>query len=441
MESSGEGLNRAIGIKSLAASVVNLTVGAGIFALPALVAEKLGHASTVAYLICGALIFMIMMCFAEVGSQTSTSGGIYKYVESAFGPYVGFLTSNLYWFGFGMISDAAIANALFEMIVLYVPEMDTLFGRLLFFLLVFGGLAWINVRGVKYGAKVISALTLAKLLPIALLLFFGWPKIDAGNLKLWDNFEFNHLGEACLILFFAFVGGEAALTTGGEIKNPKRSVPLGLLSGIAIVILIYLGIQVLAQGILGADLSLYKEAPLVKVATVIFGSVGPTLIVVATAMAILGAISGDILAMPRFLFASSKDKLIPDILSAIHPRFRTPYISIIAYSFLAFILSLSGSFKGLAILSSSANLITYFAVVLSLWKLKKNERLATGQSGIRVSVYVIPFILITMLWLLSHLSANEYGALFIFLLLCSLYFFRKPLTSWLKKIMVVEKSS
>ncbi|MBL0739896.1 APC family permease [Chryseolinea lacunae] len=441
MESSGEGLNRAIGIKSLAASVVNLTVGAGIFVLPALVAEKLGHASTVAYLICGALIFMIMMCFAEVGSQTSTSGGIYKYVESAFGPYVGFLTSNLYWFGFGMISDAAIANALFEMIALYVPDIDTLFGRLLFFLLVFGLLAWINVRGVKYGAKVISVLTLAKLLPIALLLFFGWPKIDTANLSVWGDFEFNHLGEACLILFFAFVGGEAALTTGGEIRNPKRSVPLGLLSGIVIVILIYLGIQVLAQGILGADLSLYKEAPLARIATVIFGSVGPTLIVLATALAILGAISGDILAMPRFLFASSKDKLIPDMLSSIHPRFRTPYISIITYSFLAFVLSLSGSFKGLAILSSSANLITYFAVVLSLWKLKKNDRLAADESGIRVPVFLIPLILITMLWLLSHLSIGEYAALFIFLLLCSLYYFRKALALWLKKILVAQQSN
>lgn len=439
----GEGLNRAIGIKTLAASVVNLTIGAGIFVLPALVAEKLGSASTYAYLICGLLIFLIMMCFAEVGSQTSTSGGIYKYVESAFGPYAGFLTSNLYWFGFGLISDAAIGNALFEMIALYVPQLDSLFSRFVFFLIVFGGLAWINVVGVKYGSKVISVLTLAKLLPLALLLLFGWPKITLANFNWSGDYDLTNLGEACLILFFAFVGGEAALTTGGEIKNPKQTVPFGLLTGIFLVITVYLCIHILAQGVLGQDLYKFREAPLAEIATLVFGTAGPMLVVLATALAILGAISGDILAMPRFLFASSKDNLLPRILSEIHPRFKTPYISILAYSFIAFALSMSGSFKGLAILSSSANLITYFAVVVSLWRLKSKGKLVphTEGIGIKVPLLLLPIILLTIIWLLSHLSMHEYVALFIFLSICTLYFYRKALVAGFRKVMLSQKST
>lgn len=439
----GEGLNRAIGIKTLAASVVNLTIGAGIFVLPALVAEKLGSASTYAYLICGLLIFLIMMCFAEVGSQTSTSGGIYKYVESAFGPYAGFLTSNLYWFGFGLISDAAIGNALFEMIALYVPQLDSLFSRFIFFLIVFGGLAWINVVGVKHGSKVISILTLAKLLPLALLLFFGWPQINFSNFEWGGNYHFSNLGEACLILFFAFVGGEAALTAGGEIKNPRRTVPLGLLTGILIVIATYLCIHVLAQGVLGHSLYKFKEAPLAEIATLLFGVAGPTLIVLATALAILGAISGDILAMPRFLFASAKDNLMPRILSEVHPRFKTPYISILAYSFIAFALSMSGSFKGLAILSSSANLITYFTVVVSLWRLKSKGKLAhhTEGVGIKVPLLLLPIVLLTIIWLLSHLSLHEYVALLIFLSICTFYYYRKALLAAVRKVMLIQKST
>lgn len=439
----GEGLNRAIGIKTLAASVVNLTIGAGIFVLPALVAEKLGSASTYAYLICGLLIFLIMMCFAEVGSQTSTSGGIYKYVESAFGPYAGFLTSNLYWFGFGLISDAAIGNALFEMIALYVPQLDSLFSRFIFFLVVFGGLAWVNVMGVKYGSKVISILTLAKLLPLLLLLLFGWPKIELSNFNWTVDYDFTNLGEACLILFFAFVGGEAALTAGGEIKNPKRTVPLGLLTGILVVIATYLCIHVLAQGVLGQNLYKFKEAPLAEIATLVFGVAGPTLIVLATALAILGAISGDILAMPRFLFASSKDNLLPRVLSEIHPKFKTPYISILTYSFIAFALSMSGSFKGLAILSSSANLITYFAVVLSLWRLKKKGKLSqeAGGTEIKVPLLLLPIILLTIVWLLTHLSIHEYSALFIFLSICTLYFYRKVIISVFRRVAFSQKSN
>lgn len=438
--STGEGLNRAIGIKSLAASVINLTIGAGIFVLPALVADKLGDASTIAYLICGLLIFLIMMCLAEVGSLTTTSGGVYKYVESAFGPYVGFLTSNLYWFGFGLISDAAIANALFEMIALYVPSVDNLAGRLFFFLAVFGILAWINVKGVKYGATVISILTVAKLLPIVALLVFGLPHIDSTNFSWAAGEGFQNLGAASLILFFAFVGGEAALTTGGEIKNPKRTVPYGLLIGILIVIGVYLGIHMLAQGVLGDTLSQNKEAPLAKVATLIFGGIGPVIILLATGLAIIGAISGDILAMPRFLFAASKDKIIPSILSHIHPRYRTPYVSILTYSFLAFVFTLSGSFKGLAILSSSANLITYFAVVLSLWKLKSNAASSPTESGIRIPKFLMPVILITILWLLSNLTLNEFLALAIFLAISTLYFFRNVILLWLSKVSAANKA-
>lgn len=439
----GEGLNRAIGIKSLAASVVNLTIGAGIFALPALVAEKLGNASTFAYLICGLLIFLIMMCFAEVGSQTSTSGGIYTYVERAFGPYAGFLTSNLYWFGFGLISDAAIANALFEMMAHYLPPLDNLLSRFSFFLIIFGGLAWINIIGVKHGATIISILTIAKLLPLTMLILFGWPEINFSNFTLAGDFSVTGLGEGCLILFFAFVGGEAALTAGGEIKNPKRTVPLGLLAGIAIVIIVYLCIHILARGVLGQDLYTYKEAPLAEIATLVFGGVGPTLIVLATALAILGAISGDILAMPRFLFASSKDKLMPSILAEIHPRFKTPYISIITYSFFAFALSMSGSFKGLAILSSSANLITYFAVVLSLWRLKKKEGLnaETNNKSISVPTVFLPIILLIIIWLLSYLAFYEFIALLIFLAFCTLYYYRKVIFNSFRKASVSQRSS
>lgn len=436
MHPTGDGLHRMIGIKSLAANVVNLTIGAGIFVLPALVAERLGNASGIAYLICGALIFLIMTCLAEVGSTTTTSGGIYKYVESAFGPYLGFLTSNLYWLGFGLISDAAIANALFEIIAVHFPAVNHLLFRMLFFVLVFGALAWINIKGVQYGIRTISVLTVAKILPLVFLLGIGLAFIQADNLRFTSSFQQNNLGEVCLILFFAFVGGEAALTTGGEIKNPKRTVPFGLLIGISIVISIYVILQVVAQGVLGDTISMHKEAPLTELAKIIFGGYGPSLIIITTAMAILGAISGDILVMPRFLFAASRDRILPDLLSAIHTKYRTPYIAIFTYSFLAFVLALSGSFKALAILSSSANLITYAVVVVALWKLKINQE---DDNGFRVPRIIIPIILVGILWLLSFLTKVEIKALLIFVLLSSIYYFRKEINEWLKKNQIFYK--
>ena len=105
-------LKRVLGVKHLALNAINQTVGGGIFALPALVAIALGPSSFLAYLACGFLIILIMLCFADVGSKITVTGGAYAYVESAFGPYVGFLMNTLFWFGYTMLSIAAIINVM-----------------------------------------------------------------------------------------------------------------------------------------------------------------------------------------------------------------------------------------------------------------------------------------------------------------------------------------
>lgn len=419
-----EGLVRAIGTKALAANVINLTIGAGIFVLPARVSESLGSSSIFAYLICGALIFIIMMCFAELGSTVNKSGGSYAYVESAFGPYTGFVISNLYWVGFGLISDAAIVNALLEMLSVYFPSLNSLLFRALFFFCIFSFLAIVNIRGVAKGATLVEFNTYAKLLPLLIILVFGWSKVQATNLVFAEWPSFTNLGEASLILFFAFGGAEAALTVGGEIKNPRKTVPIGLLSGILVVIMVYIMVQLIAQGVLGENLQLNKAAPLAAVAEILFGTLGPILILLGSGVAIFGALSGDILAMPRFLFAASKDKLFPAPLSQIHPVFKTPHYSIGVYSFLAFVLSLSGSFKQLAILSSSAILITYLFVILSMLKLRASND--AHRAGFRVPAgkLLSTISLCIIFWFLFHLSTNEIVAILLFLFVASLFYYR-----------------
>ena len=94
---TGVDLKRTIGVFGLACAVVNITIGTGIFVLPALVAEHLGAVAIICFLICGVLIFLIALCFAEVGSKVTGSGGTYAYIETAFGPFSGFLANNIFW--------------------------------------------------------------------------------------------------------------------------------------------------------------------------------------------------------------------------------------------------------------------------------------------------------------------------------------------------------
>ncbi len=403
-----ENLKKEIGAFSLASAVVNVIVGTGIFVLPALVAEHLGAAAIVCFFICGALVFLIALCFAEVGSKVTVSGGTYTYIENAFGPFAGFLANNIFWFGSCVLSDAGIANALCKTLSYFFPVLDTGIVRVVFFVVLFGGLAFINIRGAKYGVRFIMFATIAKLIPLLLVVGFGMGQITAENLHWKHTLNLENIGSSSLILFFAFCGIETVVTNSGEIKNPSRTVPLGILSGLSLVLLLYIAIQLVCQGVLGDQLVLDKEAPISAVAKILFGNAGITLVIIGTAISILGSLSGAILAIPRVLFAGARDGILPKALAKVHPQFQTPHVAIAVYTSLGFLFAVFGVLKQLLILSTAATLLIYLGVVLATIKLrfKKSNNTEKGfkiPGGITIPVLAT----VAIIWLLSNLSKEE----------------------------------
>jgi amino acid transporter len=419
-----ENLKRDIGTFGLACTVVNLMIGTGIFTLPALAAEKIGAAAIICFLICGVLIFLIALCFAEIGSKVKVSGGTYTYIETAFGPFTGFIANNLFWFGSCVLGDAAIASALAKTLSYFFPALNNEAGRILFLLLVFGGLALINIRGAKYGVGFSILTAFLKLIPLLLLIVFGMAHVTAENLQWKQNFTITDIGTATLILFYAFIGIETAVSTGGEFKNPEKTVPLGILSGISFVLLVYICIQLVSQGILGNQLQAHKDAPLAAVANTLFGTAGLTLIIIGTALAMLGALSGEILGNPRILFAGARDGLLPKILSKVHPKYFTPHVSIAVYAALGFLFAVLGAFRQLIILASAATLLIYLGVVLATIKLRykkktTNEKSFTIPGGITIPVIATVIII----WILSNLSKEEITGILLFIIvLVAIYF-------------------
>lgn len=408
-------LKREIGAAGLALNAVNLTVGSGIFVLPAIVAASLGRAAFVAYLLCALLIILIMLCYAEVGSRVTSSGGSYAYVEKAFGPLAGFLINTIFWFGFAALSDAAVVNALADMLLVWFPVFSQLYVRILFFVALFGLFSFVNCRGVKQGTYFASAATLIKLTPLVLLLVLGLFNIRGGNLaiKTWPSIS--GIGQTSLVLVFAFMGIETALNVSGEIRNPSRTIPKGIFMGVLGVLIIYLGIQLVAQGVLGDELALHKEAPLAELAIRLVGPAGGTLMLLTAVISMFGMLSGDVLASSRLLFAASADKLLPGFLSRIHPKFATPYWAITVYSAVIVILASSGGFKQLATLASSSVLIIYLAVVLAMIRLryKKDNTLSTGfraPGGMLVPVLAV----CSICWFLYQVTWPEVKAIAIF---------------------------
>ena len=213
----------------------------------------------------------------------------------------------------------------------------------------------------------------------------------------------------------------------GEFKNPKRTVPLGILLGGTIVLIVYMLLQTVTQGVLGADITAYKDAPLAAVAEKIVGPVGAIILLITAAISCFGSVSADVLATPRSLFAAANDGMFPKFLGKVHSKFATPYLAVITYALLIFIFSISGGFKQLAVLASAAILIVYLAVILATIKLRRNKQAASEKTFRAPGGLIFPCIgIAAIIWLLTSLSKWEILSTIIFIaVVCIIYFIMK----------------
>ena len=418
------GLKRQLGAGSLAINAINLTIGTGIFILPAYVAGYLGTMSFLAYLFCSLLIGLIMLCFAEMGSKETSTGGAYTMIGDAFGPLAGFLSNTLFWLGYGILSDAAILNVMSDMLGIWFPYFNEYWFRMIFIFVVIAVFAIINIRGVKSGVGMVIILTILKLTPLVLLVVVGLFSFKSENMVMTALPDIPTFGAACLLLFFAFGGSESALNISGEMKNPGKSIPRGIFIGITGILVIYLLIQFVATGVLGAELALFQEAPLAEVAIRLVGPIGGTILIATGVISMYAVIGGDALVMPRLPFAASENGLLPKILSRVHPKYKTPHIAIISYCSIMFIMAISGGFKTLAILSSSAVLIIYLGVVLAMFKSRLKPDLTNPTMFKVPGGLLVPILsLIVLIWVLSYVPFNEYMAIGIFFIVTTLFYF------------------
>lgn len=416
------GLVRAIGPWALGANAINLTVGAGIFALPALVAAILGPAAVLAYLVCGALILLVLTCFVEIGTVVTRSGGAVAYIEEAFGPMAGFVAWVVFAVAYAAGADAAVAHVVLDATAASAPVLAGGLPRALALVLLFGGLAAINVRGVEQGTRLAVAATVAKLVPLLLLVALGLFAIQwsAVSLPAWPSLE--QLGAGALVLFFAFGGAESALTPSGEIRDPTRTVPRGILGGTACVLLLYLALQFVAQQVLGAQLAEGGGTPLADLAERLAGGAGRGVVLAATAVSGFGLLSADMIGSPRAMLVASESGILPRALSRVHPRFHTPSLAIITYAAITLALALSGGFKALAILSSAALLLTYLAVCLAALKLRYTRPRLPGAFRAPGGPTVALLASAVVLWVLSHSTRQEAVSMAALIALSILYY-------------------
>jgi basic amino acid/polyamine antiporter, APA family len=365
---SAPGFRRAVSRWEIVGFSINDVIGSGVYLLPAAAAASLGSASVGAVVLAGFAVLLLVLCFAEAASYFERPGSAYVYTREAFGELVGFEVGWMTWLA--RVSSVASLSVGFARALGYVwPQANEGMGRALAISIPLLILTAINVVGVKSGVRTAVFLAVTKTLPLLLFIGIGAFAVSWDMATSVEPRPGGRLGDAVLLLLFAYAGFENTAAPAGEFKNPRRDVPFALIVQILLVTLIYSAVQWVALGTLPGVVD--SETPLADAAERFLGGWGGLLMTVGGAISILGTNSNTVLSGPRYLWALAQDGFGPRFLTYIHPRFRTPSMAVVFQTAIALPLAFSGSFEALATLSAVARLATYFGTALAVPVLRR----------------------------------------------------------------------
>jgi APA family basic amino acid/polyamine antiporter len=423
-----ENLIRGISRWDLTAIAVNTIIGAGIFGLPSKVAALIGSYSLFAFVVCALIIGFIVLCFAEVASRFSTTGGMYLYAKEAFGSVVGFEVGWLYWI-VRITTFAANCNLLLAYLGFFTPSANEGITRILIISLVVIVLTTVNFIGVRESAIMTNIFTVGKIVPLLIFAAVGIFFIQPENFSFEATPNYDSFSKAVLLLIYAYVGFEAAVIPAGETRDPQKNVPFALLTALAFCAILFIVIQVVSIGTLpGLAVS---ERPLADAAGKFLGNFGAAFIVVGALISILGNLNGGFLAASRIPFAMAEQKELPQIVGRTHERFKTPYVSLLLTSVLMFILTVQSSFLTSLTIATITRLIVYATTCAALPVFRRRKDIHEAQFIAPFGIVAAILSLILTIWLLTNVDFQKEGLSILFVIVAGLViyfvdsFFRK----------------
>ena len=401
-QASGPSLIRVMGRWSLTAVIVNGVIGSGIFGLPSVIAALTGAWSPLAVLIAGACIFLVLLCFAEVGSRFDQAGGPYLYAREAFGPIVGF---QIGWLlvATRLLGCAAALNILVDYLTPVVSAAGTPAGRTLTMTGAMVLTMVVNVWGVKMAAWTTNVFTVAKLLPLVLLIVVGLPSVRTDVFASQPVVQ-PEWREAVLLLVFAFGGFEQNVIAASEARDPRKDTAFALIAAGIVVMVIYCLLQVVIVGVL-PDAG-RVTTPIASALGVILGTGGAAIGTAAVVVSVYGWLTGFTLMLPRVLYSMATHHEMPAILGRVHPRFRTPYVAVIVSTIAALGMALYSSFAQAATFAAISRLLVFTSTCAALIALKRRDGPAPafhlpGSTAIAIAGGTFS------MWLLATRSSTE----------------------------------
>lgn len=368
---AGERLQRVMRTPEVLFIGINGVVGGGIFLLPGQVAQSAGAAAVWAYLAAGALFILIGLSYAEISTMYDRTGGPLVYVQEAMGKTAGFSVGWMVWVTY-LVGWAVLSNGLVGYLGSLWAPAETYKTPVIVGLVAL--LCLLNTLGVRLGSRLIQFFTVAKLIPLALLVIAGLTFAGAsGNGLLQQVPGGGDFFAAVLIVIFAYGGFEGATIPAGEMRNPCRTISVAVLGTLAVVTVFYMLIQYAALRI-EPNLA-NSDTPLAAAGGAMFAG-GLVLMTVGAIVSIFGTKSGVALISPRNLYALSREGMLPGFLGWVSPRYATPVVSIWITGTLVVILATTGTFTQLLLLNVAARLFQYLMVCVSVVVLRRRDPLA-----------------------------------------------------------------
>lgn len=412
-------LVRAVGSFALTAAVINIIVGAGIFKMPATLSAQMGAAAPLA-LIAGALaILPVALCFAAVGSRAAATGGPYTYASAVFGPFAGFISGALMWIS-NVASSAGVCAALSVQVAGLMPAFAQPGLRAGLIVSVYLAVFLLNAYGVKLGARAIAVLATFKLTPLFLLTGIGLFFVDWHQISWTDVPSWSVMGTSMVLVMFAYSGMETALIPSGEVRDVSKSVPRATIAAILLVVLLYLGLQIVTQGVLGPALG-QSGVPLADTAGALWSS-GRVVLLLTACVSMLGFLMGNLLGTSRLVYALGRDGYLPSLFGRVSAAHRVPLPAITAHASLACVLALTsaldasdlvaGGFDTLVLISGGGNCLVYMTVCLAAWRAQRVDLRERGEPFVMPGGAAIPLIsVVAMVAIVATLTAKEWLAL------------------------------
>ena len=399
-------LKREIKRWDLVLLIINSIIGAGIFGLPSKIFSLAGIYSMAAIFICAILMLVIILNFSEVASQFKKTGGPYLYTLKAFGKFPGYIIGWL-----ALISRIAAYAALINLLVDYLSYLNERFNdqsvRSITIIIITAIIFLVNYRGVKSSSRLNNLLGISKLIPLTLFVIVGFFFIDFALLDFnQPSLSITDFSSAILILVFAFTGFEAAVINTGEMSNPEKDIPFALIFSTLFVALFYILIQVVSVGTF-PDLA-NSNKPIADAADFIFGSTGGLLITIGAVISIGGTLNANLLAGSRLPFALSEENQFPMVFSKTNTKTAVPYVSLIVYSVVTILVSVTGTFIYALSISVISKVFIFSIISAALIKLRTANKQNETAFKLRFGSLSAILGIIICVWLLSVSKLSDF---------------------------------